>query len=164
MADMVVVRRSKRAREGTSRTSAKNKTETKKTKVQTLKKSKRGGGSDGPSDDLDKRVLQCAWKPCKKSARVEDVRFLEQIPNCGVASARDYYKVLGLRTVGDFKREDPVALWTRLSLATGVRHDPCVVDVFAAVRDFMRGGPVRAWWAYSKDRLPLPELQIGQKT
>jgi len=35
---------------------------------------------------------------------------------------------------------------------TGVRHDPCVIDVFMSITRFMDGEEPRPWWAYTDER------------
>lgn len=35
---------------------------------------------------------------------------------------------------------------------TGVRHDPCVIDVFLAATRFMGGEPAKPWWHYTAER------------
>jgi hypothetical protein len=35
---------------------------------------------------------------------------------------------------------------------TGVRHDPCVLDVFMSITRFMDGEDPKAWWDYTPER------------
>ena len=35
---------------------------------------------------------------------------------------------------------------------TGVRHDPCLLDVFIAAVRFMDGGPKKPWWKFTAGR------------
>ena len=37
-------------------------------------------------------------------------------------------------------------------VATATRQDPCVLDTFLAVVDFMNGHPPRAWWEFTPER------------
>lgn len=76
---------------------------------------------------------------------------LEQLPNIGPALAADLRR-LGIRHPGELAARDPFALYRGLCQATGRRQDPCVLDTFMAVVDFMQGGPARPWWTYTAQR------------
>ena len=76
---------------------------------------------------------------------------LEQIPNVGPAIAGDLRRI-GVETPGDLRGKDPYALYAELCRRTGVRHDPCVIDVFIASVQFMEGAPAQPWWAYTAER------------
>ncbi len=76
---------------------------------------------------------------------------LEQLPNVGPATAADL-RLLGIRHPRDLVDQDPFALYDQLCRKTGVRHDPCVIDVFISVVRFMNGAPSRPWWAYTAER------------
>ena len=53
---------------------------------------------------------------------------------------------------------DAFVLYQALCAKTGKRQDPCVLDTFMAVTDFMRGGAAAPWWAYTPQR----KLLYGQ--
>jgi hypothetical protein len=76
---------------------------------------------------------------------------LQEIPNVGPAIARDLLR-LGIRKVEDLKKQDPRRMYARLGRMDGVRHDPCLLDVFTAVVSFARGGPARPWWEFTPER------------
>jgi len=76
---------------------------------------------------------------------------LEDLPNVGKAIADDL-RIIGIRTPRALRGRDPYALYERLNRATGVRHDPCVLDTFIAAVNFVDGGPARPWWSYSNER------------
>ena len=42
---------------------------------------------------------------------------------------------------------------------TGVRHDPCVLDVFMSITRFMDGEAPRAWWDYTPERKRMQGLE-----
>jgi hypothetical protein len=86
----------------------------------------------------------------KRSHTVE----LTDLPNVGPSIANDL-RSLGIRKPGDLAGRDPVVLYQRLNQQTGVRHDPCVLDVFMSVVDFMNGKPPKAWWKYTAARKKL---------
>jgi hypothetical protein len=48
--------------------------------------------------------------------------------------------------------EDADVLYGRLCALSGLRHDPCVIDVFLSIVRFMDGGPAQPWWAYTAER------------
>ena len=78
-----------------------------------------------------------------KAASVAECKSLEQLPNIGPALA------------AELRGQDPYALYRRLCEATGQRQDPCVLDTFMAVTDFMRGAPAAPWWNYTAQRKAL---------
>lgn len=73
------------------------------------------------------------------------------LPNVGAATARDL-RVLGLTRPQELIGRDPFEMYAELCRRTNVRHDPCCIDVFMAVVDFMGGAPARAWWSYTAER------------
>ena len=86
------------------------------------------------------------------------VRRLEDIPNIGKAVADDLRRI-GVATPVDLWGRDPYALYAGLNAATGMRHDPCVLDTFIAATRFMAGEAARPWWAYTAER----KARLGQK-
>src|SRR4029079_11323279 len=70
----------------------------------------------------------------------DDCAELEDLPNVGPATAADF-RLLGITRPGQLKGKDPYRLYERLCELTGVRHDPCVIDVFIAATRFMDGDP-----------------------
>ena len=75
----------------------------------------------------------------------------EEIPNIGPAMAADF-RLLGLTRPQELRGKDPYALYDELCRRTGVRQDPCVIDVFIAAVRFMEGKPAKPWWAYTAGR------------
>lgn len=86
-----------------------------------------------------------------KATCASEVHRFTDIPNVGPATAGDF-ETLGLRSPAELAQCDAYALYHRLCAITGVRHDPCVIDVFLAVIDFMNGAPARPWWHYTAQR------------
>ena len=76
---------------------------------------------------------------------------LEQLPNVGPSLAADLRRI-GIERPAELRGQDPLALYRRLCEATGHRQDPCVLDTFMAVTDFMRGGPAAPWWNFTAQR------------
>jgi DNA transformation protein len=85
-----------------------------------------------------------------RTTRRDDVS-LEDLPNVGKAIADDL-RIIGIRTPRALRGRDPYALYERLNRATGVRHDPCVLDTFIAAVHFVDGGPARPWWSFTGER------------
>ena len=61
---------------------------------------------------------------------------LEDLPNVGPATAADLHRI-GIRHPRDLCGQDGYALYDTLCRKTGVRHDPCVIDVFLSITHFM---------------------------
>ena len=79
------------------------------------------------------------------------VRALTDLPNIGPAAARDY-ALLGYTEPAQPRGVDPLQLYHALCVATGTRHDPCVLDVFMSVADFLDGAAPAPWWHYTVQR------------
>jgi len=79
------------------------------------------------------------------------VRKLIDLPNIGPAMAADLV-LLGVRHPSDLIGRSAYQLYDELCTRTAVRHDPCVIDVFLSVTDFMAGSAPRPWWAYTAER------------
>jgi hypothetical protein len=76
---------------------------------------------------------------------------LQTLPNVGPATAGDLIR-LGVASLDDLSRRDPKELYQRISAMDGVRHDPCVLDVFAAAIHAARTGEAKPWWEFSDAR------------
>jgi Pathogenicity locus len=76
---------------------------------------------------------------------------LTDLPNIGSAGAEDL-RVLGILTPQQLVGRDPWELYDTLCARTGVRHDPCVLDVLISVTRYMAGDDAKPWWAYTPER------------
>ncbi|MCB9523154.1 MAG: mitomycin resistance protein [Myxococcales bacterium] len=76
---------------------------------------------------------------------------LQRLRNVGPATEGDLLR-LGITRVEQLVGLDAFALYDRLCAVTGVRHDPCVIDVFLSAVDQAQGGEPKAWWAYTAER------------
>lgn len=47
---------------------------------------------------------------------------------------------------------DALALYHALCELQGARVDPCMLDVFLSLEDFMAGGEAQPWWHYTAQR------------
>ncbi len=86
-----------------------------------------------------------------KATRAVEVKKFTDIPNVGKAMERDFL-LLGVTTPSDLKKLDAYQLYQKMCKMSGVRQDPCVLDTYLAVIDFMNGAPVRPWWWYTVGR------------
>ena len=89
-------------------------------------------------------------KAPKAKSAAECLR-LEQLPNIGPSLAADLRRI-GIERPAELRGQDPLTLYRRLCEATGQRQDPCVLDTFMAVTDFMRGAAAAPWWSYTAER------------
>ncbi len=86
-----------------------------------------------------------------KAHHASEVRAFTDIPNVGKAMTRDF-QLLGFQTPQALAGQDAFKLYQRLSKLTATRQDPCVLDTFMAVVDFMDGGTPKAWWEFTEAR------------
>jgi len=86
-----------------------------------------------------------------KAKSFKEVEKFQDIPNVGPAMARDF-NVLGLHKPTDLINKNPLALYNKMCKVSGARQDPCVLDTYIAVIDFMNGAPARPWYFYTKGR------------
>jgi hypothetical protein len=91
-----------------------------------------------------KRPLRAADVPVK-------ARWLLELPNVGPATALDLVRI-GITGPAALKKRDPDRMYYALCKKDGVRHDPCLRDVFASVIAFANGAPARPWWFYTPER------------
>ena len=86
-------------------------------------------------------------------ARVDRQRVqqLTDLPNVGPACARDL-QLLGIQSPAQLRGRDAYAMYRELCARSGQRHDPCVIDVFLSITDFIEGGAPQPWWAYTAAR------------
>jgi Pathogenicity locus len=89
-----------------------------------------------------------------KAASATDCRRLEQLPNVGPALAADL-RLIGIQAPDQLQGRDPFALYQSLCAKAGQRQDPCVLDTFMAVTDFINGAPPTPWWHYTARRKRL---------
>lgn len=86
-----------------------------------------------------------------KAATAAEVRKFQDIPNVGPAMTRDF-QLLGFKSPQDLKGKDPLKLYKKMCKIRGKRQDPCVLDTYMAVIDFLNGASARPWWYYTKNR------------
>ena len=83
------------------------------------------------------------------------MRELSDLSGIGKAMLGDF-QLLGVRSVGDLARQDPLDLYQRLCSQTGQRQDPCVYDTFRCAIEQARNPDLepakRQWWYWSRVR------------
>ena len=79
------------------------------------------------------------------------VKLLTDLPNVGPACAKDL-QLLGINSPIDLRGKDPLEMYRALCNKTGVRQDPCVLDVFMSITRFINGDPPQPWWFYTAER------------
>ncbi len=86
-----------------------------------------------------------------KNPNRETASELEALPNIGKAIGADL-RSIGVETPQELIGRDPFELYEKLCVKKGERIDPCVIDVFMSVVDFMEGSEPQAWWAFTSKR------------
>ncbi|HQO29006.1 MAG TPA: helix-hairpin-helix domain-containing protein [Accumulibacter sp.] len=84
------------------------------------------------------------------------------LPNIGPASAADL-RQLGIDTPADLHDRCPLEMYRQLCTMTGKVQDPCVLDVFLSITDFIAGGQAKRWWAYTAERKRLLNQRLTEK-
>jgi len=83
------------------------------------------------------------------------MRELGNLDSIGPAMLRDFER-LGVRTVVQLAKRNPVELYDRLCRLTGARQDPCVLDVFSCAVAQARNPHLpkaqRQWFWWSRRR------------
>ena len=82
-------------------------------------------------------------------------RQLGNLISVGPAMLRDF-ELLRIRSVARLARQNPQRMYTKLNRLTGLRQDPCVLDVFCAAvaqaKNPRLPAKQREWWYWSKKR------------
>ena len=84
----------------------------------------------------------------------EKVKSLTDLPNVGPATAKDL-QLLGITKPNQLRGRSAFDMYYELCAITGHSHDPCVIDVFLSITDFVEGGEPKAWWKYTRQRKGL---------
>lgn len=87
----------------------------------------------------------------QKAATPAEAKTLVSLPNVGKKTAADL-SLLGFDTPSKLKGQDPYRMYVRLCEVTKTYHDPCMLDVFIAITDFMGGGTRKDWWHFTAER------------
>ncbi|OAM28936.1 MULTISPECIES: helix-hairpin-helix domain-containing protein [Eikenella] len=84
----------------------------------------------------------------------QQLRHLTDLPNVGYAVAQDL-QLLGICTPAELIGQNAYDLYERLCSHTGSWHNPCMIDVFLSIIDFMHGDQPKPWWHYTAERKAL---------
>jgi hypothetical protein len=87
----------------------------------------------------------------RKARNPAECETLEQLPNVGPSIAADL-RAIGILHPRELAVRDPFVLYQTLCRQSGRRQDPCVLDTFMGITDFMRGAAAAPWWAYTAKR------------
>ncbi len=86
-----------------------------------------------------------------KAVEVSGVKKFQDIPNVGPAMERDFL-LLGFTSPNELIIQNPFTLYKKLEKITGKKQDPCVLDTYMAVIDFMNGAKAKPWYHYTMER------------
>ncbi len=86
-----------------------------------------------------------------KARTVHDVKKFTDIPNV-LKAVVEKYQSLGFKSPPELVGKDGYILYQKLCRKDEIRHDPCLLDTFLAVEDFMGGGVAKQWFLYTKAR------------
>lgn len=76
---------------------------------------------------------------------------LLSLMSVGRATLKDL-QLLDINKIDQLKNQTPDQLYENLQQITGIKHDPCVWDVFAAIIHEAKTGEKLPWWHWSKIR------------
>jgi hypothetical protein len=96
-------------------------------------------------------VARVKKRPLRRTDVPARARELLELPNVGPSIALDLVR-LKITKPAQLARRDPDRMYEALCKLDGIRHDPCVRDVFAALVAFTNGAPARPWWYYTPER------------
>jgi hypothetical protein len=96
-----------------------------------------------------------------KNPNRETVSKLEQLPNIGKKMA-DYLEMADIKTPQSLIGKNAFDLYNKLCERTGKPFDPCVIDVFMSVIDFMEGGEPSPWWEFTDQRKKYLKKEGGK--
>jgi len=86
-----------------------------------------------------------------KNPNRKTVTKLEELPNLGKTMA-SYLQSIGIEYPQSLIGKDPFELYKKLCNKNSKIFDPCVIDTFMSVVDFMEGGEPKVWWAFTSER------------
>ncbi len=86
---------------------------------------------------------------------VEKTRELGDLISIGPAMLRDF-ELLGIRSVTQLAKQNPLRMYEKMGRLTGQRQDPCVLDTFCAAVAQAKNPRLAAekcqWWWWSRER------------
>lgn len=95
---------------------------------------------------VNDHLLDC-W--CYKSnPKTKTTCTLSSLKNVGKATLADL-ELLGIKSIGQLKKQNPDFLYSKLQKITNTKQDPCVWDVFAAIIHEAKTGEKLPWWDFT---------------
>lgn len=76
---------------------------------------------------------------------------LLSLKNVGSVVLKDL-EILGIEKISDLKSQTADHLYEELQKRTGIKHDPCMWDVFSAIIHEAKTGEKLPWWHWTKIR------------
>ena len=67
--------------------------------------------------------------------------------------------MLGINKPYDLVGQNPDKMYEKLCIVTGIRHDPCVIDVFISLTSFINGDEAKPWWDYTTERKSVQSVK-----
>jgi hypothetical protein len=113
-----------------------------------LSQDKKIGMADGIGKPFSKQERSMKPQRCPPASLACT---LLQLPNVGPAMAADL-RLLGHATPQSLGGADPYRLYAQLCLQTGVRQDPCVLDVFISICHYLQHDEALPWWHFTAVR------------
>jgi hypothetical protein len=98
---------------------------------------------------LPVKINACISRTIKM--RRKEITNFQDIPNIGPAIEKDL-ALLGIKQPIELAGKDPYKMYEDLCRSTQTHHDPCVLDVFISAVSYMKGGPAKKWWEFTKVR------------
>ena len=83
--------------------------------------------------------------------RRDALQRLTDLPNVGPSVAGDL-RLLGIELPQQLAGWNAWEMYAALCSITQQQHDPCVIDIFLSLTDFMAGGDPKPWWHYTAQR------------
>ena len=78
-------------------------------------------------------------------------KLIQELMNVGPSVAGDLLR-LGIRAPAQLKGRDPFRMYDDICHKDGVRHDPCLIDVFISITEIANGRPAQPWWHFTARR------------
>ena len=75
-----------------------------------------------------------------------------RMEHVGPATVRDLER-LGIERLDQLAHREPQELYDTLCKSTGLRQDPCVLDMFSMLVSRAKGNDPKPWWEFSRQRL-----------
>lgn len=86
-----------------------------------------------------------------KNPNILTVSELAALPNLEKAIAADL-RLVNIHHPHDLIGKNAYKLRDQLCQSTEEKHDPCVIDVFLSIIEFMECADPRPWWKYTTER------------